>query len=329
VTVTPTDPNLTGAEVSARARLATGYLTSPGHQYLSVEPGEPEVESLTANPTQSLPARFRVHAVLPGSVSLTYHWNDEPLVTVPLDADGTATVTVTPTTSSWGSFYGYTTTAAGQNSGWGGMNVSVTSNKPNVTSAEYPDRSDMTGAVGVPGTFVFSSPIPGAVSYTYEFSDGPSGTVAAGPDGTASVVFAPRVPYVNGIFVTTKFADGTVSEQGGYWFYVNYSAPRFSCDVTGWSVPPGQHIQCTLTPVQANLASYGYALGSGPETTVAPGADGSATIGFDVPADQPSGSYLQLRLWSTNTAGTRTEETGTSFYVYVNSGTSARAKQAV
>ncbi|WP_328444453.1 hypothetical protein [Amycolatopsis sp. NBC_00438] len=323
VTVTPTDPNLPYLQLSVQARLATGYLTSPSTETVVSEPGEPEVESLTANPTQSLPARFRAHAVLPGSVTLTYRWNDDEPVTVPLEADGTATVTVTPKTSSWGSFNAYTTTASGQNSGWGGVNVDVTSNKPKVTSAEYPDNSEMTGAVGVPGTFVFSSPVPGAVSYSYDFGNGSSGTVPAGPDGTASVVFAPKVPYVNGIFVTTKFADGTVSEQGGYWFYVNYSAPRFACDPSGWSVSPGQHIQCTLTPVQANLASYGYALGSGPETTVAPGADGTATFGFDVPADQPSGSYLQLRLWSTNTAGTRTEETGTSFYVYVNTGLSA------
>lgn len=322
--VTPTDPEVGSPQLSVQARLATGYLTSESIETVFVEPGEPEVESLTANPTQGLPAQFRVHAVLPGSVSFTYHWNDGELVTVPLGADGTATVTVTPTTSSWGTLYGYTTTAAGQNSGWGGVNVSVASNQPKVTSAEYPEGGGMTGAVGVPGTFVFSSPVPGAVSYSYDFENGPSGTVAAGPDGTASVVFAPRVPYINGIFVTTKFADGSVSEQGGYTFYVNYSAPRFACDATGWSVTPGQHIQCTLSPVQANLASYGYAVGSGPETTVAPGPDGTATIGFDVPAAQPSGSYLQLRLWSTNTAGTRTEETGTSFSVYVNTGSSAR-----
>lgn len=125
--------------------------------------------------------------------------------------------------------------------------------------------------------------------------------------------------------MTTKFADGTVSEQGGYWFYVNYSAPQYSCDVPSWSVRPGQHIQCALTPVQPNLASYGYALDAGPETTVAPGADGSAVIGFDVPAGQPSESYLRLRIWSTNSAGLRSEETGTSFYVYVNTGTSAHA----
>ncbi|MEU8638050.1 DNRLRE domain-containing protein [Amycolatopsis sp. NPDC048633] len=329
VQVTPTDPDLTYLQLSVRAQLATGYLTSESSETVVSEPGEPEVESLTANPTQGLPAQFRVHAVLPGSVSFTYHWNDGEMSTVPLDADGTATVTLTPATSSWGSFYGYTTTASGQNSGWGGLNVSVASNKPKVTSAEYPEGGGMTGAVGVPGTFVFSSPVPGAVSYTYEFDNGVHGTVAAGPDGTASVVFTPTEPYINSIYATTKFADGSVSEQGGYTFYVNYSAPRFECDATGWSVAPGQHIQCTLSPVQANLASYGYAVDSGPETTVAPGPDGTATIGFDVPADRTSGSYVQLRLWSTNTAGTRTDETGTSFYVYVNTGTSARTAHAV
>ncbi|RSM36289.1 hypothetical protein DMA12_40970 [Amycolatopsis balhimycina DSM 5908] len=329
VQVTPTDPQLTYLQLAVRAQLATGYLTAESSTAVWSEPGEPEVESLTANPTQGLPAQFRVHAALPGSVSFTYHWNDEDLITVPLDADGTATVTVTPKTSSWGSFYGYTTTASGQNSGWGGMNVSVASNKPKVTSAEYPEGGDMTGAVGVPGTFVFSSPVPGAVSYTYDFNNGVHGTVAAGPDGTASVVFTPTQSYINSIWVTTKFADGTVSEQGSYTFYVAYSSPHFSCDATGWSVAPGQHIQCTLTPVQVNLATYGYRVDSGQETTLAPGSDGTATFAFDVPADAHSGSYVQLRVWSTNTAGTKSDESGTSFYVYVNTGASARGATAV
>ena len=124
--------------------------------------------------------------------------------------------------------------------------------------------------------------MPGAVSYTYDFNNGVHGTVAAGPDGTASVVFTPTQSYINSIYVTTKFADGTVSEQGGYTFYVAYSSPNFSCDPTGWSVAPGQHIQCTLTPVQANLATYGYKVDSGPETTLAPGSDGAATFGTEV-----------------------------------------------
>ncbi|MEV4056091.1 hypothetical protein AB0J55_33200 [Amycolatopsis sp. NPDC049688] len=323
VTVTPSDPQLTYLQVAVRARLATGYLTAEHSTSVVSEPGEPEVESLTANPTQGLPAQFRVHAVLPGSVSFTYHWNQEDLITVPLDADGTATVTVTPSASFWGSFYGYTTTATGVRSGWGGLNVSVASNKPNVTSAEYPE-GQTSGAVGVPGTFVFSSPVPGAASYTYDFGGGVHGTVPAGPDGTASVVFTPTQSYINSIRVTTTFADGTVSEDGGYTFYVAYSSPRLTCDATGWSVSPGQHIQCTLAPVQANLASYGYQVDSGPQTTLAPGPDGTATFGFDVPADRQSGSYVQLRAWSTNTAGTKSDETGTSFYVYVNSGASAR-----
>ncbi|MEV6828363.1 hypothetical protein [Amycolatopsis sp. NPDC051102] len=323
VTVTPSDPQLGYVQVAVRSRLATGYLTAEHSTELISEPGEPEVEQLTANPTQSLPVQFRVHAVLPGSVSFTYHWNQEDLITVPLDADGTAIVTVTPATSSYGSLYGYTTTASGVQSGWGGLNVPVASNKPKVTSAEYPE-GQTSGAVGTPGTFVFSSPVPGAVSYTYDFGAGVHGTVPAGPDGTASVVFTPTQSYINGISVTTKFADGTTSEQGGYTFYVAYSSPRLACDATGWSVAPGQHIQCTLSPVQANLAAYGYRVDSGPETTLAPGPDGTATFGFDVPADRNSGSYVQLRAWSTNTAGTRSDEAGTSFYVYVNTGASAR-----
>jgi hypothetical protein len=323
VTVTPTDPELYTIQVSVRSRLATGYLTAATDGQLLSEAGEPEVETLTPNAVQGLPVQFRVHATLPGSVSATYHLESGEPATVPLDADGTATITVTPATSSWNTLSVYTSLGSGVRSGWGQGSVMVASNKPKVTSAEYPE-SRTSGAVGTPGTFVFSSPVPGAVSYTYQFGSGPQGTLAAGPDGTASVVFTPTQSYTNSIRVTTKFADGTVSEQGGYTFYVAYSSPRFACDATGWSVAPGQHIQCTLTPVQANLAAYGYQVDAGPETTLAPGADGTATFGFDVPADARSGSYVQLRVWSTDTAGTRSDETGTSFSVYVNPGASAR-----
>lgn len=67
--------------------------------------------------------------------------------------------------------------------------------------------------------------------------------------------------------------------------------------------------------MQANVATYGWALPDGPANTVPPGPDGTAAIEFTVPADQPSGGYLVLRLWSTNEAGLRTEVADRNFYV--------------
>jgi hypothetical protein len=264
-----------------------------------------------------------VHPGLPGSVSVTYVWSDlfefSERVTVPLDADGTATITVTPPRSGPLWFDAFTSTEAGYRSGWGEAVIDVASNQPQVTSAEYP-AGQTSGGVGIPGTFVFSSPAPGVVSYTYQFSDQPPATVPAGPDGTASVVFTPTHTYVNFVTVTSTFADGTTSESGGYTFYVAYMYPQVSCDNNGDWLRPGQQVRCTLTPVQAGVVSYGYVLNSGPETTLPAGEDGTAVLDFTVPADQQSGSYLPLRLWSVNGAGTRSDEYITSFYVFAPGG---------
>jgi hypothetical protein len=317
VTVVPADYDQAYPQLTVRAKLASGYLTGPSSTSFSVEPGEPEIASLTADPVQGRPARFRVHAVLPGATSVTYRWNEEQWATALVDENGDATVAVTPTTASWGTFSAYNTTAAGVRSAPSWVNVGVTSNVPAVTSAEYP-AGQVGGGVGTPGTFVFSSPVPGAASYTYAFDGGPAGTVAAGPDGTASTVFTPARRYPNAIRVTTTFADGAVSEAGGYTFSAASVAPAVSCDTGDESVQPRQHIRCTAAPLQAGVTGYGYAVvGSGPETTVAAAADGTGAFGFDVPANQPNAAYLALRVWSVNAAGVRSDETTEEFYVWV------------
>jgi hypothetical protein len=313
VTVIPANADIT-YRLSVRAKLANGYLTSAVDEYIRSEPGVPVIDVPAEQPMMGSPATFTFHSGLPGSVSFTYRWNGGDPVTVPMEADGTATVTVTAGPSGYNSMSVRSTTAAGYSSGSESASITVASNQTRVTSVEYP-ASQSGGGIGIPGTFVFSSPVPGAVSYTYQLR-GVSGTVPAGPDGTASVVYIPTESYVNFVTVTSTFADGSVSEQGGYTFYVSYSYPRVSCDATGsWSVRPGQLIQCGMAPVQANVVSYGYSLDRGAETAVAAGADGKAAISFTVPESKTSGSYLQLYAWSVNTAGVRSEDYSTSFYV--------------
>jgi hypothetical protein len=89
---------------------------------------------------------------------------------------------------------------------------------------------------------------------------------------------------------------------------------------------PGQVVHCTLTPVQPGLASYGYVVDSGPETTVRPGADGTGAFEFTVPADQPR-SVLPVQAWSANAAGQRTDTSYTSFWV--DETTAVRVTKAV
>ena len=79
-----------------------------------------------------------------------------------------------------------------------------------MTSAEYPEAAE-GGYVTTPGTFTFTSPVPGAVSYTYRPSGADPVTVPAGPDGTASAVLTPLTLGWQFLEATTTFADGTVS----------------------------------------------------------------------------------------------------------------------
>ncbi len=311
-TIVPDDPDV-NYHVSVRSKLAGGYLTSSTEEYFQTEPGTPILERHTAQPILGSTVEFALRAVLPGSATFTYRWAEDEPKTVPVGADGTATVTVTARASGLNSFSAHSTTAKGQRSGGENLYVDVASNQPKVTSVEYPE-SETSGAVGLPGTFTFQSPVQGVTSYTYAFNTEQPVTVAADAAGTAVISYTPAKTYINYLTVTSTLADGTVSESKTYYFYVAYQSPRVSCDNSGW-VTPGQVIRCAISPVQANLASYGYIVGEGQEVVLQPDADGKAAVEFTVPAGQAPGSYLRLRVWSVNTAGVRSDEYVTSFYV--------------
>jgi hypothetical protein len=312
VTVTPTDPDVLGPPITVRTRLANGNLTAQNVAYLNTDPGLPLVDT-PDNVTIGKSAEFTFHAVLPGSTTFTYTADGDP-VTVPVGADGTAKVTVTPKTSGYLSLSVFSTTDTGQRSGSTDSYVEVATNQPTVVSTDYPENA-FSGGVTVPGTFTFSSPAAGVVSYTYKFNDDDPVTVPAGPDGTVAVVLTPLKVYAQTLFVTSTFADGTVSEQRRYDFLANSVAPSSSCDSNGY-VHPGQLVHCTFTAVQPGAVSYGYALGAGPETSVAAGADGAGAMSFTVPADQTG--QLSMRVWSVNTLGLRSDELSTGFDVDPN-----------
>lgn len=309
ISVTPTDVHQP-YDLTVRARMANGNLSGPGGGQIPVDRGLPVVD-VPADTLVHKPVEFTFHATLPGSVSFTYAWDFGEPVTVPAGPDGTAKVTIVPD-SAYGHYLDVSsTTGAGIVSATQEAQVVIGSDEPVVKSAEYPEWAQ--GAyVTTPGTFTFSSPVPGAVSYTYSY-DGASGTVPAGADGTASAVLIPLTIYSRTLEVTTTFADGSTSETAYYTFSAKSAAPPLTCDVTG-SARPGQVIHCTLTPVQPGLASYGYTAGDGAETSVAPRADGTGAFEFTVPAGT---SYISLHAWSANAAGQRTDTSYTSFPVEV------------
>ncbi|WP_153033380.1 hypothetical protein [Amycolatopsis sp. YIM 10] len=312
VTVYPDNPDIM-YWIHVRAKLSTGYLTSLSETGLDIDPGDPIVETRTERPILGQPIDFTLRAVLPGTETFTYRWAESEWTTVPAGADGTAAVRVTAPTSGWNMLWVHSTTAQGQRSGIQDLNVDVASNKPQVFSAEYPEYQP-SGGVGIPGTFTFTSPFPGVTAYTYSFDSAAPVTVPADVDGKASFTFTPARPGWTHLTVTSTLPDGGTSESETHAISVKSLAPQATCDDQGY-VKPGQVVRCTLTPVQENLAAYGWAVADGPENTVPPGPDGTAAIEFTVPADQLSGRYLVLRLWSVNEAGLRTEVYDRNFYV--------------
>lgn len=321
ITVTPTDA-ARNYNVGVQARMTNGNLSAAGGGLIPIDRGLPTVD-VPADAMVGKPVVFTLHATLPGSVSFTYDWDRGAATTVPVGPDGTAQITIVPDTPDNHWIRVHTTTGAGLVSGTQEVDAVIATNGPTVTSTDYPDGADGK-YVTTPGTFKFSSPVPGVVSYAYTYL-GTTGTVAAGPDGTASAELTPLTTDSQVLEVKSTFADGTVSQPGYYRFYPRSAAPPVTCDATG-TVRPGQVLHCTATPVQPGLVSYGYTVttadGTGPDLVAEPAADGTAK--FEVTAPPGQNQYLlALHVWSANAAGLRTDVTFTGYWVE-DAGTPAR-----
>ncbi|MEU0796303.1 DNRLRE domain-containing protein [Amycolatopsis sp. NPDC005961] len=328
ISVTPTDA-AKSYRVSVRARMTNGNLSGDGGGQIDIDRGAPTVDA-PADAMVGKPVVLTLHAVLPGSTSFTYDWDYGEPATVPVGPDGTARVTVVPDRPYYHTIRVSTTTAAGLVSATNEESVQVGSDGPAITSTEFPECCE-GGYVTTPGTFTFSSQLPGVVSYTYSYFGAAPVTVPAGPDGTASVVLTPLTTDTQYLDVTSTSADGWVSQPGYYRFYPKSAAPPLVCDGTG-NLRPGQVVHCTLTPVQPGLAAYGYRIRpngeTGPDVVVQPGADGTGAFEFTAPATDTK-IWLYVDAWSVNAAGQRTDKSYTSYYVDPAASAANRATHAV
>ncbi len=225
VTVLPVESISGNFSIDVQAKLSNGQLTSDTHVPFDVDLGFPQVTPQESTVLVNQPVTLVVHAVLPGSVTVTYSDNFGDQGTVPVDADGNATITVTPHHSTFNfngpitDFFVHSTTADGQDSGTGGAAIEVLTNGPTIASTDYPENQ-FAGAIGQPGTFTFTSPVPGAQSFTYTLNNGTPITVPASGDGTASVQITPTDTF-NTVSATSTLADGSTSEAVAYTFLAN------------------------------------------------------------------------------------------------------------
>lgn len=195
------------------------------------------------------------------------------------EADGTATVSFTPTTSGWHSVYVRAQDHAGN---WSLTYYSfvVRENRPTVTSDRYPPQGGPDGGIGVPGVFRFAPKMPNVVAYDYRLGDGPSTTVAAGADGVAEVTITPTSGGEHVLFVRSTDASGVNSPEREYRFTVD-SSPV----ITGpGNVDLGTSATFTVAPRMPDVVEYDYwfASAEGTKWTVEANADGTATFSVDL-----------------------------------------------
>jgi hypothetical protein len=191
----------------------------PTTYYIFVKPDAPTITAQIPNPKFGHREQFRLTPA-PGleaaspvtSYTVQFYGATDQTYTVKASPTGGAELAVT-LDSPTGDFMVVTSTSAdgwvSQNAFW---NYSIDTS-PTVSSDVYLENQT-SGGVGVPGNFTFAPKVKGIVSYTYAFSDGTGGTVAARGDGSAQITWTPS--------------------QSGFYFLDVYGTTRSGIELTDY-----------------------------------------------------------------------------------------------
>ncbi|MFU8854281.1 hypothetical protein ACNAW0_25330 [Micromonospora sp. SL1-18] len=238
-------------------------------------------------------------------------------VTVPAGADGSATVSYTPESAYWHTIQVFSRTADGVESATADLSFEVASLAPTVESTVYPQNAT-GGGPGVTGTFTFRphEGSTGITSYVYTFRGEPERTVAAGPDGTASIEWTPTGTFDDGwggwneLQVRARTATGATTDPDFYSFRVDPLSPMVSSDVFVWggNAKVGQTGDFVFTAQLPGTTEFVYSFDGGSELIVAADAAGTARVSWT--ASSPYGHDLRVR--------SRTATGVTSGWAYYN-----------
>ncbi|MEV7146145.1 hypothetical protein AB0O05_06555 [Streptomyces sp. NPDC093084] len=180
----------------------------------------------------------------------------------------------------------------------------VSSTAPTVTPADpSPEFGDTTTFALRPDAGLQSrSPV---VGYSVHVVGGPDGDrtfeVAAAADGTATAELTLDGITGERLDVTSRSANGWLSDPAS-WAVDYDTAPTVTSDVypendSGGGA--GVTGAFTFTPKVRGIVSYTYSFDAGPETTVAAGADGAASIEWTPDSDGP----CDLQVYATTRSG--------------------------
>ncbi|MCM0674484.1 DNRLRE domain-containing protein [Micromonospora phytophila] len=242
-----------------------------------------------------------------------YVWrlNDGTERTVAADAEGKASVSVTPTTPS-NILHVRSRTRSGSLSGDAGYRFTVRT-QPFVGSEKWPLDQTVGAPVGTRGSFVFTPAMDDVTEYVYSFDYGDPQTVAAGEDGSATVTYTPETAYHHTIQVFSRTNAGVESATADLSFQVASLAPTAESTVYPRNMAaggPGVTGAFTFRPhpQSSGVTEYVYTFRGEPERTVQAGPDGTATIEWTPgSAVDEWGGWNELRVRARTASGVTTD----------------------
>ncbi|MEV0158266.1 fibronectin type III domain-containing protein [Micromonospora sp. NPDC050686] len=236
-------------------------------------------------------------------------WNETVEATVAAERlGGPASVRWTPRAASYHSLTVYAVDRAGNHSPAARHEFHVRETRPSVYSSDYRDWGDanLDYNVGVPGAFELRSGLADTASFAWRIDqDGPSGTVPAKADGTATAMIAPTRAGRQTLYVHSVTRDGTAHADRAYPFLVD-DGPRVTDDTGDTGGPVvliGSSHTFRLTPRAPNVRAYLYwpkyfdDTGAEPveKATLPARTDGTADLTWTATATRLDGLYVQSR----------------------------------
>ncbi|MEU8313477.1 hypothetical protein [Micromonospora sp. NPDC048887] len=266
-------------------------------------------EEWTGGGGQGIPGVFTFTPRMPDTVSYRYRFDDEP-GTVAAKADGTASVTWTPTGEGWVNLAVWSVSRDGTESEPATWFFRVWDLRPAVSADPY--RADWpAGGPGQPGEFRFTSEVPETVAFLYRFDDGTEQRVESGARATVS--WTPTEGGQHTVTVRGVTADGTRSPETVWTFLVDDAPLVRSAEYPegGSSGLPGVAGTFTFTPQRSNVVRYHYSFQGAEPTTVDAAADGTATVTWT----PEQAGWHQLTVIAETADGTRTGQREYQFTV--------------
>ncbi|WP_334631068.1 hypothetical protein [Micromonospora sp. CPCC 205539] len=256
-----------------------------------------------------VPGAFRLTPASDDTVKYLYTFYASELpderAELTVDAEGLggpATLHWTPRVANHHSLSVYAIDRAGNRSELVSHQYYVKETRPSVWSTAYPQSTPNPNYnVGVPGAFELTSMVGETTSFGWRIDeDGPSGTVPATANGTATAMIAPARGGWQTLYVHSVTRDGRAHAPRAYTFLVD-NAPIVTRDTNG-TVTIGSSLTLHLAPRAPNVEAYLYwpeysGLDDRPveKVTVPARADGTADLVWTATEADLDGLRIQSR----------------------------------